>query len=421
VRLTPHAGRLTTFAGVTMAAGVLMGQPEVVAFGAAALAVLAYGLCQRVPALTATLLLSEERAIEGDDVQVTVRLHATGGPVDSATVRLGLHKALYVSRGADVATVSLRDGETRDVTLHVRPKRWGVFHVGPAFVTAYGQGRMVAAMVQTQAETLRALPRRDEFSASPAHPHTRALSGTHAARVTGVGVEPVGVREYRPGDPLRHVNWRVSARRGDLHVTEQRPERNAEVVLFLDTYVDRGPEGATNLDIAVRAAAGIAEHYIGSMDRVGVVGFGGVLRWLTADAGRVQMHRILEHLMGTDAIATYASKDVSVLPSRALPPRALVIALSPLLDTRAAGAIAELAHRGYGLVVVDTSARPLLPSPTSWSRDLAQRVWLVERDALIHRLGDAGVPVVPWLGPGTLDVVLHEVSRLHARPRVALR
>jgi uncharacterized protein (DUF58 family) len=217
------------------------------------------------------------------------------------------------------------------------------------------------------------------------------------------------------------VNWKVTSRRGQLHVNEQHPERNAEVVLFLDTYVDRGPQGATTLDIAVRGGAAIAEHYLAAMDRVGAVGFGGVLRWLYADAGRVQRYRIVDHLIGTATIKTYADKDVTILPTRALPPRALVVALSPLLDTRAVTALVELAHRGYGLVVVDTSPRPLLPPPRTWSRDLAQRLFLVERDALIHRLGEVGVPVVPWAGAGTLDVVLGEVARLHARPKVALR
>jgi hypothetical protein len=45
----------------------------------------------------------------------------------------------------------------------------------------------------------------------------------------------------------------------------------------------------------------------------------------------------------------------------------------------------------------------------------------MEREAMLRRLGDIGVPVVRWLGPGSLDVVLGEVSRLHARPRVAMR
>jgi uncharacterized protein (DUF58 family) len=420
VRVTPHAGRLTTYAVVLLLAGVVTGRVEIVSLGVAAAAVLGYGLTRTPPVVSVALHLSEERIVEGDDVQVVVTV-AARGDVDSATVNVVLPAGVAVSRGAAAATVSLRDGETRDVTLSLRPRRWGVYPVGPALVTTYGLGRLTGSLVEAPAEVVRVLPKAHEFEATGAHPFTRALAGTHVARVTGEGIEPVGVREFRYGDSLRRVNWRVTARRNALHVTEQRPERNAEVVLFLDTFVEAGPLGNTTLDVAVRAAVGIAEHYLRSMDRVGVVGFGGVMRWLTADTGRLQRHRIVENLIGTVTYGTYAAKDVSILPARTLPPRALVIALSPLLDSRATAAVADLARRGYGLVVVDTSPRPLLPPARTWSRDLAQRVWLVERDALVHRLAEVGVPVVPWTGPGTLDLVLGEVARLHARPRLALR
>lgn len=417
--LTPHAGQLATYLAIAMVGGVLTGRVELVALGAAAAALFGWKLTRREPSLHASLGLDADTIVEGEAVPLTVRLTADGD-VDSATVRLALHPSLSIHEGDATTTVSVRSGEARDVTVVVKPARWGVFAAG-AHVTFYGRGRLVASMVEAPAQVVRVLPKREDFQAGSAHPHTRALTGSHAARVAGEGIEPMGVREYRPGDALRRVNWRVTARRGALHVTEQVPERNAEVVLFLDTYVDRGPEGATTLDVAVRAGAGIAEHYLASMDRVGAVGFGGVLRWLYADAGRVHRYRLVEHLIGTSIVKTYADKDVNTLPLRSLPPRALVIALSPLLDTRAVGALVELAHRGYGLVVVDTSPRPLLPEPRSWSRDLAQRLWLVERDALIHRLGEVGVPVVPWRGAGTLDVVLAEVAHLHSRPRVALR
>jgi uncharacterized protein (DUF58 family) len=420
VTLTPHAGRLVSFVALTLLAGVLAGRVEVVAVGVAAAAVLAYGLLRAAPAVGAAVGLGAERVVEGERVAVTVSLSARAD-VSSATVRLVLPPGLRVVEGAARVTVAVRGGQTRDVTLTVEAARWGVYAIGPAHVTAYDAGRLNGGTVVADAQVLRVLPRPYEFRAATAHPFTRALAGTHVARAAGEGVEPVGVREFRYGDALRRVNWRVTARRGALHVTEGLPERNAEVVLFLDTFVERGPEGATTLDVAVRAAVGIAEHYLASMDRVGVVGFGGVLRWITADSGRLQRYRVVEHLIGTGVLPTFAAKDVAVLPARTLPPRALVIALSPLLDSRATAALADLARRGYGLVVVDIAPEPLLPPARTWSRDLAHRIWLVERDVLIHRLAEAGVPVVRWAGPGTLDLVLGEVARLHARPRVALR
>ena len=46
------------------------------------------------------------------------------------------------------------------------------------------------------------------------------------------------MREWAPGDRVKSINWRASARRGVLWVNEQHPERNTDVVLFLDTFTD---------------------------------------------------------------------------------------------------------------------------------------------------------------------------------------
>ena len=75
------------------------------------------------------------------------------------------------------------------------------------------------------------------------------------------------VRPFRAGDRLRRINWPVSSRTGTLHVTATWSDRDTEVVLLLDTEHDLGiSEGvdgrASSLDIAVRAAAAIAEHYL---------------------------------------------------------------------------------------------------------------------------------------------------------------
>jgi hypothetical protein len=46
---------------------------------------------------------------------------------------------------------------------------------------------------------------------------------------------------------------------------------------------------------------------------------------------------------------------------------------------------------------------------------------LLEREALLLRVSRAGVPVVPWRGPGTLDDVLRGLGRRARRPRLAAR
>ena len=101
------------------------------------------------------------------------------------------------------------------------------------------------------------------------------------------GLEFADTRAFVPGDRLRSVNWRASARRGELIVNERHPDRNADVVLFLDSFAEArsGRRGDGTLERAVRAAATLAGRYLERRDRVGLVTFGGVLRWLEPGGG----------------------------------------------------------------------------------------------------------------------------------------
>ncbi len=64
----------------------------------------------------------------------------------------------------------------------------------------------------------------------------RSLSYGHATSViAGRGVEVAGVREYQPGDEVRGIDWRVTARKGRLHVKEFAGEKDLPVLVVLDS------------------------------------------------------------------------------------------------------------------------------------------------------------------------------------------
>ncbi len=81
------------------------------------------------------------------------------------------------------------------------------------------------------------------------------------ASARGGGVDPDGVREYVPGDPLRRMHWKSTARTGKLNVIEFEESRAVNIVLALDlhrgSHVGHGRE--STLEYLVRAAASLAE------------------------------------------------------------------------------------------------------------------------------------------------------------------
>src|SRR6202008_4570836 len=126
----------------------------------------------------------------------------------------------------------------------------------------------------------------------------------------------------------------------------QHLEQNTDVVLFLDTFAEVRVEGRSTNDRAVRAAATLTHGYLQRKDRVGLVGFGGFLSWLVPATGTRQLYPIVDALLTSQVVASYALRGVDVLPPRTLPPKALVLALTPLLDDRAAATLLDLRARG---------------------------------------------------------------------------
>jgi uncharacterized protein (DUF58 family) len=160
---------------------------------------------------------------------------------------------------------------------------------------------------------------------------------------------------------VRRINWRATSRRRLPYVNVQHPEHSADVVLFLDTFAEAEHADEGTLDAAAHAAAALASAYLARRDRVALVSFGAEVNWLTPAAGTGQLYRIVDALLASDVALSYALKDVTHLPRSLLPARALVLALSPLLDARGIGVLLDLRARGYDLAVVEVS--PLAHTP----------------------------------------------------------
>src|SRR3954470_18538420 len=213
------------------------------------------------------------------------------------TVAAGLVVPLLALRGLDVELVApaeTRQGLDTPVQLTITNRghavRWGIVahdrHVGGAttYVGAVRPGERV------EVGTVRWAPRRGEArttwvelrSAAPfgvaerrrhfpadattlvlprigppgALPFAAFASSREAATDAdprrGQGPEYLGVREFRPGDPIRQVHWRLSARHGELVVRDLEEHRVPRLAIWVDTCVDDAA-----LDDACSAAASI--------------------------------------------------------------------------------------------------------------------------------------------------------------------
>ena len=138
-----------------------------------------------------------------------------------------------------------------------------------------GRGLLAARSSTVEVGEIVVYPAAAALARAVAPRELAAPLGEHASRAVGSGVEFAGIRPYRRGDRRRDVDWRTSARHGDLFVRQYAAERAFDLVLVLDTGADAGRARASTLDLTVRAATGLAQTYLRSHDRVGLVTFSG--------------------------------------------------------------------------------------------------------------------------------------------------
>jgi uncharacterized protein (DUF58 family) len=414
----PKLAGYAALSAVGLLAALVSARPELVALTAPFLLALGAGLAlATAPRLSVAIETERERALEGDQVDVTVIVEAAT-PVDQLDLYLRLPAGLDVAAGKNPIALRLKRGERRELELTLDATRWGGHVLGPVPIRVRDPVGLLLWEATAAARTeLRVYPREDLLRRAITPLRTMALAGNEVARQRGEGIEFADLRPFVPGDPLKRINWRASARRSELWVNEEHPERNTDVILFVDSFAEARLEGAGTLDLAVRATTTLADAYVRRRDRVGLIAFGGILRWLVPSLGLVQLYKIVDALLDTQIVLSYYWKEIDVIPRRTLPPGALVIALSPLLDGRSVGALLDLRARGHDLAVVDVSPVPFTARPERGLDAVAFDLWALRRDALRHRLQRAGVAVAEWRRGEPLQLVLEEVRafRRHAR------
>jgi uncharacterized protein (DUF58 family) len=418
---SPKLAAYAALSSVGLLSSLVLARPELVALTAPFLLALAVGLALATrPALDVSVHLDSGRALEGDEVAAHVVL-SSATPVDRLDFYLRLPSGLELADGSNPVALRLGRGERRELDFTVRAARWGGHVLGPAYVRARDPlGFLVWETTAATRPELRVFPREDVLRRVLQPRETQVFAGNEVSRRKGEGIEFADIRPWTAGDPLKRVNWRASARRDELWVNESHPERNTDVILFVDSFAEARHEGVGTLDLAARATATLVDAYIRRRDRVGLISFGGILRWLVPGSGLVQFYRIVDALLDTQIVLSYYWKEIDVIPRRTLPPKALVIALSPLLDRRSVGALLDLRARGYDLAVIDVSPVPFTPRPRGGLDAVAYDIWTLRRDALRHRLQRAGVAVVEWRDETPLQGVLEEVRAFRRYARHAL-
>lgn len=399
-RPAPLTRSLATCAAAGLAVALFTARWELVAFVAPLLGVLcSLGWQPRPPAVRVSAGSTLQRCFEGEPAAVDIRAAADDGSDVALTAS--------TVDGADLRTTA--DGDRLTVTLTA--PRWGRYPVR-AQVRVTARGGLLEGTGSVDAAHIFVFPLAPTQSVNV--PRTDLLDrlGTHLTRHRGPGVEYADIRGYVPGDQLRTINWPVSARRRSLHVTRRLTDRSADVVVLADTYAQPPGPATEATERIARGAVQVVQSALRYGDRAGLVTLGSRrTRWLATDIGQRQFYRILDVLLDAAESDTTTG---TLAPHAAVPPGAIVVAFSTMLETEFALSLIDLRKRGHTVIAVDV----LQGSPLAGERDaLVDRMWGLQRSFMYRDMGTIGVDVVSWPD----DVTLDQAVALAPRRRTGVR
>jgi len=385
-RPTRLALRLASVAVLGLGLAIVLASPSLVAVAAPSLLALAWGGYRARPRrLVVTGHESGDRVYEGDRVDVDFAV--TGEGADPAIV------AIYPRLPPAMPTRRL-DPAGAVERWQVAASRWGRWTIGPWHLVVTAPGLLMRTEHDVRLPQIAVFPRPPSMPLVPLPPRLLARLGAHVSRRKGSGTEFAAVRAYAPGDAHRRVNWRVTQRRQELFVNDFYAEHTSDVVAMVDTTIDVGVGETSSLDVSVRAAVAITNAYLEFTDRVGVVGFGGFVRWLTPSSGTRHYYRVVDTLMASRVDESVLEPDLALVPPKAIPSGALVYCFTPMIEDRVTQALRDLRERGHAVVVFDTLLE--FPAVRDARTRVARRLWEAERDALKTELAAMGIIVARY-------------------------
>ena len=189
-----------------------------------------------------------------------------------------------------------------EITYFLQPHQRGEYHFGNINVYVSSPLRVVSRRYSfEQPQTVKVYPsyfqmRRYQLLATA---NRLQEAGVKKMRKLGHSLEFEQIKEYVIGDDYRTINWKATARRGDLMVNNYTDERSQQIYCIVNKgRIMKMPfEGLTLLDYAINASLVLANVALMRQDRVGLITFAESLdTFLPADKKPAQLNLVLESL-----------------------------------------------------------------------------------------------------------------------------
>ena len=269
-------------------------------------------------------------------------------------------------------TASIAEGLGSRQTKHWRSRgtaeRRGLFRLGPADLTLSDPFGIFSSVRRARGATEIVVYPPISAMADVQIP-AGAMVGTSRSsiRTEQVTSDAGGIRDFRPGDPLKRIHWLSSARREHLLVKEfdLEPTANLWIALDLDAAVQAGSGNESTEEYGVKIVSSLAYQLVRDNKSVGFIALGRDERYLIEPRlGLKQLWRILESLALIRARARTSFADAIRASLPVLGRGASLVAITPSADVEWLRALSQAGQRSiYPLAIaLDASTFGKAPS-----------------------------------------------------------
>ncbi|WP_297510204.1 DUF58 domain-containing protein [Thermococcus sp.] len=335
-------------------------------------------------------VIPHDRFLEGEEVEVELHVKPDFR-ADHLLIRDVVPGDLEVTSGSPSKVFSLNPGEEGVLKYTVRMKRgihtferveviykdpFGFFSI-EAYADAFTE--VIGVPVLYDVET--------PYSTRG----TKITVGPLPSPLVGEGLEFHAVREYRPGDPLKIINWKATARTGKIMANEFESERKVDVVFIVDASASNGPV----FDYLIRAAASLMLNALNDGTSFGLLLAEEIPLWVRVDYGKRHFFKCIDFLSTAKPDKNnLIAYQVEHLVKRAFPPRAQILYFSPLITDESRRALKILAEHNYRVVVISPNPNSVY-EPKGEEEELAMRLVEARRKATLKSLSGYGL-IVDW-------------------------
>jgi len=347
------------------------------------------------------------RSFGGESIHVTLQIRNESQlGVGDLRITDSLPKPLRLEAGALDLNVSLSPGEQIEHTYRVSAPKRGRYILGPLEVQSTDLlGLRRFSLTIPLLDQVLILPSVEDIG--PVELRAKRVGpwpGTIPSRSVGQGTEFYELRPYIPGEELRRINWKASAKRARLISNDFESEKVTDVLLILDCSEAIRSEffsfGAEELQVSL--AASLCSQLLLQGNRVGLLVYGAERTWVAPAFGKRQLLKILSGLAIAKAGRTLVpiGYAVQTIVAAVLPVRSVIVFISPLTGDEIVDVIRVVAGAGYSVVCFT----PSVENNTESQREsditiLARRIFSIERTLNIRRI--SGFAKVLQVSPRT--------------------